>query len=251
MDVLKRHDDGTVIKGALAFLGMKMREEKAAPAFLAQLGHPYDDVKEAALDACIALGGPAMEERFREMAQSGDPLERLMAIYALGKIDIEGSLDTIKAALEDEVPDIRKVALEAVASLCGPGGEGLELLVSRLSDESREVRLSVVEQLGLCSLSLGTPYLIQALDDQDDWVRIRAMESLGASMAAEAVPKLVELLDSPNKLVALKVIETLGEIGGKSAFRSLLEVLGTDDPELTEAAEAAISKIQEEHGEER
>ncbi|MFZ5425435.1 MAG: HEAT repeat domain-containing protein [Thermodesulfobacteriota bacterium] len=251
MDVLERHDDGTVIKGALAFLGQKMREEKAAGAFLTQLAHPYDDVKEAALDACIALGGPMMAERFREMARSGDPLERLMAIYALGKIDIEGSLDTIKAALEDEVPDIRKVALEAVAGLCGPDGEGLELLVSRLSDESREVRLSVVEQLGLCSLSSGIPYLIQALDDQDDWVRIRAMESLGASMAAGAIPKLVELLDSPNKLVALKVIETLGEIGGKSAFRSLLEVLGTDDPELTEAAEAAISKIQEEHGEER
>ena len=249
MDVLVRHDDGTAIKGALNFLGQKMRVAAAADPIFSLLQHPYDDVKEAALDACVALGKFDMADRFREMAKSDAPLDRLMAVYALGRIDPQGNIEELKTALEDEVPDIRKVALEAVAALCGPGGEGLGLLISRLSDESREVRLAVVEQIGHCSLVEATPYLIQALDDLDDWVRIRAMESLGMCMAQQAVPKLVELLDSPNKLVALKVIETLGDIGGTVAFRALLEVLNSSDQELTDAAEEAISKIQEEHGE--
>jgi HEAT repeat protein len=251
LDMLARHDDGTVLKGALAFLGQKMRVLRAADPIFNLLQHPFDDVKEAALDACVALGGSDMAQRFREMARSEDPLDRLMAVYALGKIDLEGNLDQLKAALEDEVPDIRKVALEAVANLCGRDPEGMELLVSRLSDESREVRQAVVEQIGHCPQSAGTPYLIQALDDPDDWVRIRAMEALGRRLSHEAVPRLVSLLESPNKLVALKVMETLGEIGGNVAFRSLLEVLNSEDQELTEAAEAAISKIQEVQGEDR
>ena len=250
LDVLAKHRDGTVIKGALAFLGMKMRVAKAADAIFALLQHPYDDVKEAALDACVALGDPVMNERFKAMTQSKEPLDRLMAVFALGKIDPEGNLEALKAALEDEIPDIRKVALEAVATLCTPGGDGMDLLVSRLTDESREVRLAVVEQIGHhCSLGEGTNHLIQALGDSDDWVRIRAMEALAMRHAEEAIPDLLGLLESPNKLVALKVIETLGDIGGKVAFRALLEVLNAEDRELVEAAEAAISNLQEVHGE--
>jgi HEAT repeat protein len=249
LDVLARHTDGTVIKGTLNFLGRKMHIAAAADSIFQQLHHPYDDVKEAALDACVAIGGSVMAERFKEMSKSQEPLERLMAVYALGKIDPESNIEELRAALEDEIPDIRKVALEAVANLCGPEGEGLALLVSRLSDESREVRLAVVEQIGHCSLTEGTEYLIQALDDSDDWVRIRAMEALGTRMAQEALPKLVGFLESPNKLLVLKVIETLGEIGGNTAFRALLEVLNSNDQELIDAAEAAISKIQEGHGE--
>jgi len=245
MDVLARNTDGTVLKSALNFLGQKMRVAKAADAMLGLLSHPYDDVKEAALDACVALGTPDMVARFRDMARSDEPIERLMAVFALGKIDPASNLEVLKAALEDEIPDIRKVALEAVATLCAPEGEGLDLLVSRLSDESREVRIAVVEQIGHCSLGEGTGYLIQALDDPDDWVRIRALEALGMRMSQEAVPKLVELLQSPNKLVALKVMETLGDIGGNVAFRALLEVLSGSDAELTAAAEDAITKIQE------
>ncbi|WP_243363358.1 HEAT repeat domain-containing protein [Fundidesulfovibrio terrae] len=248
-DVLARNADGTVLKGALAFLGQKMRVVGASDAIFALLSHPYDDVKEAALDACVALGTPEMASRFKEMARSDEPIDRLMAVFALGKIEPEKNLVELKAALEDEIPDIRKVAIEAVAGLCAPDGEGLKLLVSRLSDESREVRIAVVEQIGhCCSLSEGTTYLVQALDDPDDWVRIRALEALGMRTAREAAPRLVELLESPNKLVALKVVETLGEIGGNVAFRALLEVLNGSDPELTAAAEDAISKIQEEQG---
>lgn len=251
LDVLQRHEDGTVLKGAMLFLGEKMRVAEAADLVFSKLEHPYDDVKEAALDACVALGSEILVDRFRMMAQSPEPLNRLMAVYALGKMEAEANLEVLKVALEDEVPDIRKVALEAVAGLCGVHGEGMSLLVSRLSDESREVRLAVVEQIGKCSLPESVDYLIQALDDPDDWVRIRAMQALGQRMEERAIPHLIGLLASPNTLLALKVIETLGEIGGKTSFRALLDILSKDDPELSEAAEEAIAKIQDEHGEDQ
>ncbi len=251
LDVLARHEDGTVLKGAMLFLGEKMRVAQAAELVFSKLEHPYDDVKEAALEACVALGGQDLVGRFRVMVKNSEPLNRLMAVYALGKINPEDNLDELKIALEDEVPDIRKVALEAVAGLCGAHNEGMSLLVSRLSDESREVRLAVVEQIGRCSLAEGSEYLIQALNDSDDWVRIRAMEALGKRMDERAIPTLIGLLETPNTLLALKVIETLGEIGGKTSFRALLDILSQDNPELSSAAEEARAQIQDEFGEDR
>jgi HEAT repeat protein len=251
IDILARHEDGTVIKGALHYLGQKMMIAEAADKMLSLLSHPYDDVKEAALEACIHLGGEQMAGRFRGMFQSPDPMNRLMAVYALGRLGAEENFEELKAALEDELPDIRKVALEAVSGLACGSGEALDLVVAKLADESREVRLTVVDLLGKCHLKGVVPHLLAALDDDDDWVRVRAMEALGRRKDPQVIPQLVPLLGSENKLLVLKAVETLGEIGGKSAFRALLELTSTDDAELLEAAENALAQIQDEHGVER
>jgi HEAT repeat protein len=243
-DILERHGDGDVLKDALAFLGGKLQAVDVAEQVFAMLDHPYDDVKEAALDACVAINGPDLAERFTAMFASPEPIKRLMAVYALGRMGVGEHLDLLKSALEDEIPDIRKVALEAIAETCMMEEETLPLVVSRLSDENREVRLTVVEQFGRCFSERVVPHLMQALDDSDDWVRIRAMEALSSKKVKEAIPALVTSLDTDNKLIALKIIECLGEIGGQAAFRSLLDVSNSEDPEMQTAAEDAINRMQ-------
>lgn len=248
LEVLERVSDEAVLKDALAHLGGKMRLAAAGDRIFALLSHPDDGVKEAALEACTAINGPDMNERFKTLFSSDDPVDRLMAVYALGKMGVKDNLGLIVQALEDEVPDIRKIALEAVSELCPEHDRGMELIVSRLFDENRDVRLAVVEQLGKCGDPAGVPHLLQLLEDADDWVRIRALEALGAGGDRDVVPKITPHLDDPGKLVALKAAETLGELGGKAAFQALLAVVGGDDPELTAAAEEAIANIQDEQG---
>ncbi|MGE4553494.1 MAG: HEAT repeat domain-containing protein [Desulfovibrionaceae bacterium] len=248
-DVLDRHRDGTVLKAALAYVGRQRLDEAVGRLFVL-LDHPYDDVKEAALEALVAIGGEEVEARFSDMAHSSEPISRLMAVYAMGKLDAGAHLEFLKAALEDESPDVRKIALEAVSTVCfDDDAAWLALVVPRLGDESRDVRLAVVEILGNCYGPSVEPYLLQALDDQDDWVRVRALEALGRNRVKAAVPRLVELLEHPNKLVAIKSIEALGAIGGQSAFRALLEITGSGDPELAEAAELAVESIGRESDE--
>ena len=244
MDVLKTHEDGTVIKNSLYFLGQKVQYVPAEELLFSFLDHPWNDVKEVALEACIELGSEGMPERFLELVSSDDPLHRLMGVYAVGKLNLAHQKEVLKNALEDEVPDIRKVALESMAQICGFGDDCLEMIVRRLYDENSDVRLTVVELLGQSDEPKTIPYLLQALDDDDDWVRIRAMEALASRQERQATPKLIQLLDSDNKLIVLKVIESLGEIGGQAAFRALLEVSGGDEPELMAAAEEAVQKIQ-------
>ncbi|MEW5771888.1 MAG: HEAT repeat domain-containing protein [Thermodesulfobacteriota bacterium] len=250
VQVLDRHKDGTVIKGALTVLGRLSPDPSVGERLCSFLAHPYDDVKEAALEACIAVGGPEMADRFRSLFSSEDPMQRLMAVYAMGKLGSEGFVDELNQALEDEVPDIRKVALEAFAGLCVVDLlSSLPHVVAKLSDENRDVRLTVVDIMGACTGSEVEPYLLQAMSDSDDWVRVRAVEALGQRRSRDAVPRLVELLVEPNKLLAIKAIEALGAIGGHAAFRSLLEVLNTDNADLHGPAEEALERIQQEGNE--
>jgi HEAT repeat protein len=242
-------DDEALLLEAVAFLGGKLRLADAGEAVFGLLGHPSDAVKEAALDACVAIGGAGLDARFRELFASGEPMDRLMAVYALGKMGVRDHMDVIREALADEVPDIRKIALEALAEMCGHEEDGLPLIVVGLADENRDVRLAVVELLGGCDSDKVYPYLEQALADPDDWVRIRALEAIGNRGERDAVPRLLELAGEPSKLVALKAVEVLGELGGPQAFEGLLRLGGGDDPELVDAAEAAIARLRDEQGE--
>ncbi|QLA20369.1 HEAT repeat domain-containing protein [Desulfolutivibrio sulfoxidireducens] len=240
--------DEAVLKAALSYLGRKMRVEAAGERIFTLLSDPRDDVKEAALEALTEIGGEDMRKRFQALAGDPDPVNRLMAVYALGRIGGPDNLELISKALLDEVSDIRKIALEAALEFCGEDEKGLELIVSRLDDEAPEVRRTVVELLGRCPRGLGAPYLSRALADPDDWVRVRAVEALGVLRAAEAVPRLIPLLGDASKLVALKAAQALGDIGGESAFRALLETLGNEDPEMQAASEEAIARIQDRQG---
>ncbi len=243
-NLLEKHEDGDVIKAGLMFLGDKIRNPEDTDLLFAFVNHPYDDVKEVALDACIALNGPAMTAHFKELFQSPEPINRFMATYALGRIGLQDNIEEIKAALEDEVPDIRKIAVKSLIGSNECPEFELSLIFPRLSDENRDVRLAVVELLGECLTDDSIDHLLTALDDTDDWVRIRAVEALAQGEVVSAASKLVPLLEDPNKLVALKVIEALGSLGGQTAFRSLLEVAGSDDLELQAAAEEALEHIK-------
>jgi len=247
MDLLARHNDGKVLKSAASFLGQKLRYAPAADSLFELLDHQYDDVKEAGLDACVAIGGEEMQGRFRTLFSGGDSLKRLMAVYALGKIDAASNMELLKTALEDENPEIRKHALEAISGMCYQSDVWLELLSPRLQDENRDVRQTVIEIMGKCYSPEIVPYLRHALsDDEDDWVKVRALEVLGQHKASESIPEVVAQLENPNKLVAIRAIECLGSIGGTAAFQALLSISGGDDYEMMEAAETAIARIQDE-----
>lgn len=243
--ILEEHTDGTVLKSAAYLLGEKLQLEECAHLIFPLLGHQYDDVKEAALDACIAIGTTEVQDRFKEMFESEDPLNRLMATYALSRIDALDNIAILKKALEDEIPDIRKVAVEAMAEGCQVDDDWRALVLGRLNDESKDVRLTVVEILGKCFNESFVKELIGALDDEDDWVKIRAVDALSEHRCQEAVGKLIEMLDNPNRFVVMKVIESLGVIGGSDAFRALLAITDSDEYELVSAAENAINNIQD------
>ncbi|MEJ5243766.1 MAG: HEAT repeat domain-containing protein, partial [Desulfomicrobiaceae bacterium] len=110
-DLLATARDGTVLKNALAFLGARLRCRHCAPEILHFLEHPYNDVKEAALEAAVALGGPEVEAHFLQMAHAPEPLARFLAAAALGRLGAERFAQKLTRLLQDPVEDVRRIAL--------------------------------------------------------------------------------------------------------------------------------------------
>lgn len=250
LEVLNSHADVHVVRSALNYLGSSESAVAAAPKMLELLDSPYFDVKEAALEACLALNDPDTNDALAALFKSSDPVQRMMGAYSMGRIDSRRYLHELTEALEDEIPDIRKVALEAIGELCGESPDMWALLSPRLADENRDVRLAMVAILGRASSPKADALLQGALDDEDDWVRIRAVESLGQRRQPAVVPRLVQMLEDSELLVMLKLIEALGNIGGNVAFRAVLGLTSHSDPDVQQAAADAIARIRAEKGEE-
>jgi len=244
LQVLENHDDGDVLKNALRYLGAHCRDAQSAEIITRFLKHPWDDVKEAALDAVLNIGGEEVMRRFQEMAESEDDKSRLMAVYAFGKLGVRENLHMLQKALHDEIPNVRQLAMEGIASLCYEDGESLEVLLPLLEDENRDVRLTLVELIGECNRPESVPYLVRAMEDGNDWVRLRAVEALGERKERSVVSKIIQRLSDESTMVRLKAIDTLGELGGEEAFRALLQLLEGSDEETQEMAERALDKIQ-------
>ncbi|MFW6415536.1 MAG: HEAT repeat domain-containing protein [Thermodesulfobacteriota bacterium] len=243
--ILQEHEDGTVIKNALIFFGHSMRCEEATDLMLSFLDHPFDDIKETALEACLALNTEKIKSKFRNMLDSSDTLHRLMGIYALGELRDPSYMEDVRSALNDAVPDVRKTALESIAKLVeGESGFIMNDFVPRLKDENKEVRLAAVNLLGELPYSKELePYLLQALQDPDDWVIVRTLDSLVKNSYLTDVDKVIELLDNSTQLVKIKSIEALGSMGGSKALQKLLQMLNDEDPDIQHAAEEALSRI--------
>ena len=249
LDVLERHQDGNVLRGALLFLGRQGAPAVVLEKILPFLEHRYNDVKESALEACIALHTPEVEQYFKNLTRHTDPTQRMIGVYGLGHFDIEKAVEELSQALDDESPEVRKVAVEAFGRACPIKEAYLQRVESKLYDENREVRMAVFDTLGLCSNERFVECLFRGLVDADPWVRVRSAERLGESKVSEAVEPLVTMLNDDNTLVVIKAVQALGMIGGESAFRALLPLLEHPDKDVSEAADEAVNAIHRQAGE--
>ncbi len=249
LDILARHSDGDILRSALFFLGNKGNPVEIQDSVIEMLTHEFDDVKESALEACIMLRTPQIEEHIKNMLKHHEPTQRLMGAYALGFFGSESNSDILSDALRDESADVRRVAIEALGRDCPISLKRSALIEERLADDNREVRMAVVEALGNCGEKRLDVCLIKGLNDVDPWVRARCAEKLGGRQSHEAVERLVYMLGETNNLVVIKTIEALGMIGGESAFRALLALFDSPDPDIAQAAAEAVDSIRRKAGE--
>jgi HEAT repeat protein len=243
--VLEHHSDGKVLKNALHFLGPRCRVREAAEQLLRFLDHPYNDVKEVALEACVALGSDVVRRRFLDMVSSQEPLYRLMAVYGLQQLNDRSALESIRPLIHDPEPEVRKMALQALQTLAAEMSCELSTIGACLLDESKEVRQAAVSILGRSACAEeAAPYLRQALQDEDDWVKVRALEALAKLPGQITTETVVSLLETSNKLLKIKAIETLEKIGGERAFKLLLQVLQEEDADIRQSAEQALDRMK-------
>lgn len=242
--VVREHSDEMILKKALYFLGTHSSTQESADLVFEQLAHSSFEVKDAALEACIALNNEVLWIRFVSRVESDDPTERMMSVYALGKSMNDVHVPLLTEALSDPVVDVRLVALEGLIALSPESANLLEQVNDLLHDSNRDVRISVVDMIGKTRSELYLPCLTEALEDKDDWVVVRAIEHLGALKSDDVVEPFLAVFAKRNALVQHKVIKMLGKVGSKRCFGALLSMMSHEDPEIREAAEQAADQIR-------
>lgn len=241
--VAQTHRDGNILRIAVEFLGNKGTPERAEPIVLELLEHKYNDVKESAMNAAIALQTPLICDYMVTACGSEEPIQRLIGIFSLGYIDVVAYKDLILAGLEDEQAFVRKAAVEALGRQEFLTDDDIDRIMIGTYDENPEIRMSSIDLLGLIDRESMEKVLIERLRDEDDWVRVRAAEHLGDRGSKAAVESLVNALTADNSLLVISAINALAKIGGNAAFRALLSVLNHPEHEVQAAAEEAVAVI--------
>ncbi|NOX62879.1 MAG: HEAT repeat domain-containing protein [Chloroflexi bacterium] len=204
--------------------------EDENPALIPILHRMLREDEEAAVRAAAALG-----------------LGRFVQWHELGALETE-FIEEITQALwdsfqnESEYLDVRRRALEAIATSSRPGVE--RLIEQAFYMEEIPMRASALYAMGQNADTRWIPYLLPELERVEAELRLEAARSLGELEARPAVRPLIHLIAVESDLeVRLAAIAALGQIGGDEARRALEAALEWEDEAVAQAAEDALDEL--------
>ena len=145
------------------------------------------------------LGADAPADALLPFTSDSVMATRWRALYSLGRLRAPAAANQLIAALRDQDPATRGVAVRA--------------LIRSYAEASK--------------LDPGTigGMLTKAVDDADPGVRINALRSLGSYEDSTLVPTVASRIDDPVANVRVQAASTLGELGGSAATAALLRAL--------------------------
>lgn len=183
-------------------------------------------------------GGAAM---LREGMRDPFPLLRKAAVVAAGKVGAAELVAEIAALLDDEEPDVRDGAIEALSLLAELDGGAVSRVAAplALSDIPEKRRDAAI----LYGALHAQEKLLLLMKDDDPAVRTAAVSSLAALKPQSAVDHLVLALVDEEPDVRIAAIEALGRIGGGDVLDPLLLTLKDEDPWVRSAALRSLAGI--------
>jgi HEAT repeat protein len=166
-----------------------LHDARAVSALVETVRDPEVAVREAAVDALVAIGGQAVPEHVAPLLQTEDVALRKYAIEILERVGPE-SIEVLVAACNSASPDVRKSALDILGKVArGSAGKCLEAVVACLGDANPNVAGSAAEALGHMGDPRATPYLRDHLGDPP-WMQVcvfAALAQIGGETALKAL----------------------------------------------------------------
>lgn len=153
------------------------------------------------------------------------PLIRSQAVESLSKLDQPVAAVEVIKALSDSNPAVRMTAALCLGEM--NQRDAVTALIEKLSDPYYEVRLRVVEALGilLSNKKKSPAKLLKRMKDPNELVRIEVADSLGAIGDKSALPVLWRAIHDRSPLVRGYVAGAIGELGTKRDIPRLMKEL--------------------------
>jgi HEAT repeat protein len=179
-------------------------------------------------------------------AESALGLGRFVLLFEEGRLR-ERHFREVEAALRDvianneEVPEVRARALEAIGAHDGPWVR--QAISEAYESGVRRLKVAAVHAMGRSCEPRWLPLLLRELVSEEPELRYEAATALGSVGNESAVPPLVAHLSDADEEVRDASIAALGEIGGEEARRALTELAQEGPPAAKDAALAALAEI--------
>ncbi len=237
---------------------VSVREAVGADGSLVGMFSDADPQVQLAASSALARRGPKAVPALRRGAEHPDPQVRTFSLITLGQIGppARDAFATIQdRARNDPDPEVRRVAISAIASVGDGDTETISALVAVL-ESGDDGRLDAARTLGgnpKCKVAEAVPALTRRLKDSSAKVREQAAESLGAMapVTAPAVRALIEALRDSQAEVRAEAAEALGQLAAftRSAVPELIFALNDPDPKVRSEVAGTLERIAREWGE--
>ncbi len=248
LNLMSQDQEPEILCVVFNFIGELQQYIEAAPLMLEFLNHPDVTVREAALEACLALDDEQTIMNIVSLIDNEDSQLRQIAVYTMGRINAEYFFVEISNSIHDVNEEVRKIAVQSIGYGIDNLDNKLPHLFEAMKDNSKEVRLTAIEFIGENVTEETIPVLVEALSDEDDWVKIRAISSLAQNHVLDIIPVFVEMMENENVLVQMEILNGLAVIGGDKAIQHLLKFVSHEVPEIQTAAQNALEFLSQNSG---
>ena len=197
-----------------------------------------EELTEPVAQTLVAIGSEnaavALLENFPKASDKG----KITIIKALGELRYEPALRAITVAAESENPDMRKVALGALANMGNP--ELYKLMLKAAQDvdfiyeptNAAEAFLIYADRLaerGETKLSQKALKMVMKANKSDDKLHnyTAALSIYAKHFGYDAMPMLLNAIDSNNKEFRYAALNIAEKVGGVAATRLWIDKAGT------------------------
>ena len=171
-----------------------------------------------------------------------NPEVRAIAAEALGQMKDPRAVDALLGLLEDNNSGVRTTTVRTLGKI-GTENTVKPLIKQLAADKNPDFRICAIEALGNLNDKLAIEPLIKSLEDKVPEVRIAAARSLGSLGDERAEEALIVKLDKSTQELQKQMILALGKIGGKKTVEALIRKLEDKDPEIRKCAAESLGKL--------
>ncbi|WP_299266917.1 HEAT repeat domain-containing protein [Halorientalis sp.] len=233
-ELLEALDDSAPrVRARVARACGRLEDARATDALVDRLSDPRAEVRREAAEALGAIGNRQALTALLEMFEDERAPIRRIAVGAMGNFGNARPVKGLVGALGDDDASVRRTAVYSI----------IELLSNVPTDQSHEIRETVVEQLNRTDDQSVLVPMIDILEESTQnrqrrntaWLlgRVADQESAGYGRIVEA---LIGTLEDDDQMTAQFASTSLVEIGGQQVESRLLDVL--DDTDYAEDVRA-------------
>lgn len=224
---------------ALAQIG----DPRAADGLLPLLGSTDASIRQAAVNALNSVASSAMAERIIPLLDDPDPNVRESSVKIAGYFGYPRATEALLGLCADPDERVRAAAIEHLPFV--EDQRTMDVLGHAIKQETPNARAAAARALGNLDEARAVQYLIEALADEDVWVRYFSARALGRQRSQDSIEALERVVrDEEFNHVRIAALDSLGQIGYRRIAAVVDGLVKDADPDLAQAAVAALEKGQ-------